>query len=172
MNAIIMTTTLLLLGINAFAYTETKIASARLQAKRNKDLRASVQITETKDGLRVRAYVRGLAPGSVHGLHIHEKGKCKGPDFKSAGGHYNPEKRPHGAPTAERTHLGDLGNLVADKQGMATTEVLIPLKKGRDLDKLIGLSVIIHAKADDLLSAPSGNSGDRIACGVIKAQKI
>ncbi len=172
MKTKIMTTVLLLIGLSGYGFTETKTATAKLLGTMNKDLRGTVRILETKRGLSVRADVRGLAPGSMHGLHIHETGKCQGPDFVSAGGHYNPETRPHGGPTAGSTHLGDLGNLVADKQGVATSEVLIPLKKGRDLDKLIGLSVIIHAKSDDLSTPPSGNSGDRMACGIIKAQKI
>jgi Cu-Zn family superoxide dismutase len=172
MNAWTLAAALLVLSPTAFSYTETKTALAELAAPGYKDFRAHVHLTETSKGIRIVADVRGLAPGSVHGFHIHEKGVCKGPDFESAGDHYNPEKHPHSAPAAQRKHLGDLGNIVANAEGVAVAEVLIPKEKGRDLDKLIHRSIIIHEKADDLATQPAGNAGGRIACGVIKAHRI
>lgn len=135
-----------------------------------KDMNGKVTLTETPEGVKITTEITGLKPGSVHGYHVHQNGKCEGPDFKSAGDHFNPSGKDHGGPAAMNKHMGDLGNLVADKQGVAKSEVMV---NGNNLlPQYVGKAVIIHAKPDDLSSQPSGDSGDRIACGVIKASKI
>jgi superoxide dismutase, Cu-Zn family len=148
-----------------------RTAHVTLQAPANKSLDGHVQIIESKAGLKVLADISGLKPGAVHGFHIHENGKCEGPDFKSAGEHLNPGKHPHAGPAASRKHAGDLGNLVADKNGRARTEVMISRTEIKGLSSLNGKAMIIHAQADDLSSQPSGEAGDRIACGLIKSEK-
>lgn len=112
--------------------------------------------------------IKGLRPNSSHGIHIHEVGKCDGPDFKSADDHFNPAGHKHGGPQSKQKHLGDLGNINTDKKGNARKEVRL---KGphANLEAIMERSVVLHAKTDDYRTQPSGNSGDRIACGLITA---
>lgn len=161
------------LGIasSAFALNAPMSARADLSSPSNKNLKATVKFLDTKEGIKLVADVSGLKPGSVHGFHIHEVGECKGPDFKSAGDHLNPEKHNHKGPAASEKHLGDLGNIVANKSGVAHTEILIPAHRQNHFQQVIGKSVIIHEKPDDQVSQPAGDSGDRIACGVIQTDK-
>lgn len=125
----------------------------------------------TSDGAVVMTgIVSGLKPGSRHGFHIHEKGDCSSPDFKSAGDHFNPTSQPHGDPAAPPHHLGDLANLEADDMGKAQVNARmqgVTLGDGGP-DDLVGRAVVVHADTDDYKTQPSGNSGDRIACGVIR----
>ena len=155
-------------NFRAIASNTPQMATANLTSAVEKDLKGTLHIHETKKGINITADVTGLKPGAVHGFHVHEKGECVGPDFKSAGDHLNPTKHNHGGPAAQVKHLGDLGNIVANDKGVARTEVFIPAEKGISISSFIGKSVVIHAKADDQASQPSGNSGDRIACAVIK----
>ena len=117
-----------------------------------------------RNEIRVTADIRGLAPNKKFGFHVHEFGTCENKGL-FAGGHLNPWRKKHAGPQAENRHLGDLGNLISDKQGVAVYSVSV---KGK-LEKFMGRSVIVHAKADDMKTQPTGNSGDRIACGVILA---
>jgi superoxide dismutase, Cu-Zn family len=118
--------------------------------------------------LRVEA--RGLAPG-LHGIHIHAVGRCDPPDFASAQGHWNPAGRAHGSANPAGMHAGDLPNLRADARGEGSGSFpLDPASAGADAANLFdgdGAAVVIHAAPDDLRSDPSGNSGARIACGVL-----
>jgi superoxide dismutase, Cu-Zn family len=131
-----------------------------------------VRFTEVAGGVRVVADISGLTPGGKHAFHIHEFGDVSAEDGSAAGGHYNPGGHPHGGPEAEHHHAGDLGNLTADAAGNAHYEIVV---KGLSLccggTPVIGRSVIIHAKEDDLASQPAGNAGPRIAQGVIGAGK-
>jgi Cu-Zn family superoxide dismutase len=117
--------------------------------------------------MRVVADISGLKPGK-HGLHIHEKGDCSAPDATSAGGHFNPEKKNHGAPDAAEHHLGDLGNIEAAAKGKAHLDRTVDfLTIAVDPNTIEGKAVIVHAQEDDLHSQPVGNAGARLACGVI-----
>lgn len=133
----------------------------------------TAKITAMKDGIKVTVKVSQLTPGQ-HGIHIHNVGKCEGPAFTSAGGHFNPTSAHHGINNAQNPHphLGDLGNLKVEQNGKANASFLISgvtLADGANsLFHEGGTSLVIHAKADDLQTDPSGNSGDRIACGVIE----
>jgi superoxide dismutase, Cu-Zn family len=114
--------------------------------------------------------VSGLKPGSEHGFHLHEKGDCSSPDFKSAGDHFNPTSQQHGDPAMPPHHLGDIPNLKADDMGKAPVNARIEgvtLGDGGSSD-VVGRAVVVHADRDDYKTQPSGNSGDRIACGVIQ----
>lgn len=155
------------LSFTVYAAKE-KSARAELESPSIKEIKGTLELKETAKGLKLTANVTGLKPGAVHGFHVHEGSECKGPDFKSAGGHFNPTKQDHNSPAAEQKHAGDMGNLVANKEGMAKTEVMIPKDMKVDLNSYVGKAVILHAKADDLTSQPSGDAGDRIACGIIK----
>ena len=134
-----------------------------------KKFKASGTITfkEVEGGVEVTANLEGLKPGE-HGFHIHEKGDCSAPDAKSAGGHFNPGGHKHGGPDADEHHAGDLGNLKAGKDGKATkTFTMQGITLGDDPTSIAGKGFIVHEKADDLKTQPTGNAGDRAACGVI-----
>ncbi|GGH86094.1 superoxide dismutase [Cu-Zn] 1 [Pullulanibacillus pueri] len=129
-------------------------------------------LVQTNNGVLVQVKASGLDPG-FHGIHFHEVGRCEGPDFSSAGGHFNPFQKEHGLKNPKGSHAGDLNNITADAQGIVNTTFItrrVTLKKGEkhSLFDLDGSALIIHAKADDQMSNPSGNSGDRVVCGVIK----
>jgi superoxide dismutase, Cu-Zn family len=133
----------------------------------------TAKITATKDGVKIAVTVEQLPPGE-HGIHIHTVGKCEGPAFASAGAHFNPSNAHHGVhnPQDPHPHLGDMPNLVVDQDGKGkATFTLKGVTLGDAATSLFhdgGTAIVIHAKADDLMSDPSGNSGDRIACGVIE----
>jgi Cu-Zn family superoxide dismutase len=119
-------------------------------------------------GVHMEAKVSGLTPGE-HGIHVHEVGDCSAPDATSAKGHFNPTGKFHGAPGGEH-HAGDMPNLMADADGKASYSADLPdLAIGSGDGNILGRGVIIHAAADDYKSQPAGNSGKRVACGVIKA---
>jgi Cu-Zn family superoxide dismutase len=134
------------------------------------EVRGTVHFASTANGVKVTANITGLEPNSKHGFHIHEKADLSAPDLASAGGHFNPTGHKHGGPEGTDRHGGDLGNLTADAGGKATYEATIP---GITIDDaktgIVGHSVIIHEKPDDLKTDPAGNAGARIAGGVIKA---
>lgn len=147
----------------------TKAIAALFPTKDN-HVSGTVTFTKVEDGIKVVADVEGLTPGE-HGFHIHEFGDCSAPDGASAGGHFNPTGHQHGGPDAENRHVGDLGNLTADATGKAHYE---RVDKQLALDgphSILGHSVIVHAKADDMKTQPTGNAGARVACGVIGAAK-
>jgi len=129
-----------------------------------------VSFEKTGKGVRVVADLNGLAPGP-HGFHIHEYGDCSSPDAGSAGGHFNPTGMPHAAPNVDKRHEGDLGNVEADKSGHARLEITDKKLTLEGPNSIIGRAVVVHAQADDFKSQPAGNSGARIACGVIGIAK-
>ena len=127
-----------------------------------------VTFTAKGDKIIVTARVSGLAPGP-HGFHVHEKGDCSAGDGMSAGGHFNPFGKPHGNPSAPDHHGGDMPMLEADAAGNATlTAELDGVTIGSGPADLVGRSVIVHKDADDFKTQPTGNSGARVACGVIR----
>lgn len=118
-------------------------------------------------GVKVTGVIGGLEPNSKHGFHVHEFGDCSAPDAASAGGHYTPSKSQHGGTEAPR-HEGDLGNIEADAKGVATVDVTVPnVSTVGGSAPLVGRGLIVHAKADDLKTQPTGDSGARAACGVL-----
>jgi superoxide dismutase, Cu-Zn family len=130
----------------------------------------TVTFIKTTDGIKVDAKIEGLTPGK-HGFHIHEFGDCSSPDGASAGGHFNPGHMEHGAPTDMNKHEGDIGNITADSSGIASLEWTDKSLSFDGVNSIIGHSVIIHAKEDDLKTQPTGNAGARVACGVIGIAK-
>ena len=129
----------------------------------------TVMLVDTPHGLLVRGALTGLPPGT-HAIHFHETGKCE-PPFKTAGGHFNPEKKSHGVLDPGGSHAGDLPNLVVPANGKLDFELFVAgLTLGPGPDSVLdadGTALVIHAKADDYRTQPAGDSGDRIACGVI-----
>lgn len=151
------------------AETEPLSAGAALKDKDGKDVGAATLI-QTPDGLRIAVTGYRLPPGT-HGLHLHAVGDCKPPDFASAGGHFNPAGKQHGRLNPAGAHAGDLPNLVVADSGEAGADITtkaVTLEPGpTSLLDGKGTSIVIHAAADDEKTDPTGNSGGRIACGVI-----
>lgn len=142
-------------------------AVAVLSPAANGKVKGQVTFQEATEGVRVIANIEGLTPGK-HGFHIHEKGDCSAADFTSAGGHFNPSKVKHGSPTDPEHHVGDFGNLEANDQGVAKFERVFSWLTFSGTNSILSKAVIIHEKADDLTTQPTGNAGGRLACGVIQ----
>jgi len=147
-------------------------AVAVLHPTEGHEVTGTVWFTKTENGIKVVADVEGLTPG-MHGFHIHQLGDCTAPDGTSAGGHFAPDGSPHGAPDdpADQRHVGDLGNIQADQDGVAYLEWTDPLISFSGGHSIIGRAVIVHAGEDDLESQPTGDAGARVACGVIGIAK-
>ena len=132
----------------------------------------TLTVTNEGDAVSILGEITGLAPGKEVGFHVHEVGNCSLPDFTSAGEHFNPTMDPHGGPKSKARHLGDLPNAKADNNGRALIDVTV---KGPTLvDKdgaptaILGKALVVHAMRDDYKTQPSGDSGARVACGVIQ----
>lgn len=132
----------------------------------NEGVAGTVTFTDKGDGIQVEAHITGLAPGS-HGFHIHQFGDLSTTDGKSAGGHYNPEGHQHSSPSSTKRHVGDLGNLVADADGVAAYSRFDEELSLSGTLSILGRAIIIHAGEDDLRSQPTGNAGSRVGYGVI-----
>lgn len=131
-------------------------------------VRGRIQFSEGKDGsTRIRGRVNNLTPG-LHGFHIHEYGDLTDRTGKSAGGHFNPDGHDHAGPDSAKRHVGDLGNIEANEDGIAQVDVSV---KGLKVHFVLGRSIVVHAGQDDLKSQPSGDAGPRVAVGVIGIQQ-
>ena len=149
-------------------YDENTKAVSDLHSATMEKMSGLMKIEDNSDHLNIEIEVSGLKPNTKHGFHIHENGMCEGPSYKSSGEHFNPHKHPHGKPDTKKRHIGDMGNIETDANGAAKKTIILPKQKIDDLNLIIGKSVLIHAGTDDLKTQPSGDSGDRIACGLIK----
>ena len=129
----------------------------------------TAQLFASGNEVNISLAALGISPG-VHGVHLHTVGSCEAPEFTSAGGHLNPGGRQHGTATPAGSHLGDIPNLTAGSGGAGTVSMTLPGTREEVLAQLFdadGTAVVIHAGADDYRTDPSGNSGGRIACGVL-----
>jgi Cu-Zn family superoxide dismutase len=182
-----MTTAAMVCGILAFgcgsdnkekggkgAGKVTAVATAKVMPSQaattqpvNNKVTGTVTFEQVGSNVNMFADINGLTPGK-HGYHIHEKGDLSDPALKSVGGHFDMSGSKHGAPDTTAHHSGDMGNLDADANGHA--KLMLTLKN-ISLDQLVGKSVIVHAGEDDLKTDPSGNSGGRVAGGVIEMKK-
>ena len=168
---------LLAAGSSAHSQTPAEKPSAPLKAvallhpTAGSKVGGTVTFTEAADGVQVHAEITGLTPGN-HGFHVHEFGDCSAVDASSAGAHFNPTHKPHAGPDTPERHVGDMGNVQADASGKATLKYVDhQISLTHDERSVIGRSVVVHEKADDLKSQPSGDSGARIACSVIGRAK-
>jgi len=127
-----------------------------------------IVIWDQGSGVALQLALHDLTPGE-HGIHFHQVPKCEGPDFKSAGGHFNPEAKKHGFDSPDGHHAGDMKNFTVGLDGKAKMKLEdgeVTLKDGPHSLLTNGAAIVVHAKADDYKTDPSGNSGDRVACGV------
>lgn len=145
-------------------------AQATMKPAKKQKAKGIIHFTQSGDKVKMEAMIEGLKPGP-HGFHIHETGDCSAADFSSAGGHFNPGHKSHGASDAAEKHAGDMGNIVADSKGKAKLTLELSGTSLSGPEGIIGKAVIIHEKADDYKTQPTGNAGGRLACGVIEALK-
>ena len=154
-------------GLACFARgQEVTRAMAQLGPKSGSEVTGTVAFMKVGDEVQVIGSVTHLSPGK-HGFHIHDKGDCSAADASSAGGHFNPTQQHHGGPATPEHHAGDLGNIEADSSGNAQISWKGKLSMGGS-DSIIGKSLVVHENEDDLKTDPAGNSGARVACGVIQ----
>jgi len=130
-------------------------------------------LSQVRDEVRIRVVISNLPPG-LHAMHIHTVGECHGPDFKTAGAHFNPYGRKHGAQNKDGPHAGDLPNFEVREDGTAQVELsspLVTLRQGKNSLLPSGRTcLVIHAHPDDGVTDPTGNAGARLACGIILKQ--
>jgi len=156
---------LALTGCVPMAPPDAVVATANLVDSNGAAI-GTVRMFSEPTGIMLRINASGI-PAGQHGVHLHSVGRCEGPKFTSAGPHWNPTQKKHGHRNPAGYHMGDLGNLGVGADGKLVVALLVPeatLDGIRDGD---GTALVLHAKADDEVTDPSGNSGDRIACAVL-----
>jgi superoxide dismutase, Cu-Zn family len=147
-------------------------AAVQLSPTQGNTANGGLKLTAAGTGVKISGMLQGLKPSSEFGFHFHEKGDCSAPDATSAGAHFNPGSQDHGNPQAQPHHAGDMMNVKSDAQGVAEVSLDNPdvtLQSGQPND-IVGKALVVHAKPDDYKTQPSGDSGDRIACGVVAIQ--
>lgn len=147
-------------------------AAVMLEPTEGNQTRGELRFAAVGDRIEVTGTLSGLPGNSTHGFHVHETGDCSAPDATSAGGHFNPASTDHGRVGQGEHHAGDSDNITADAEGNATVQGWLEgatVGDGAATD-IVGKAVIVHADADDYVTQPTGNAGDRLACGVIAAR--
>jgi superoxide dismutase, Cu-Zn family len=158
-----------LVGCQSGHYGSGQKASATLESRSGSSTKGTVNFVSQGHDVLVTGTISGLRPNAEHGFHVHEKGDCSAPDATSAGGHFNPDGKSHGMPGHGAHHSGDMPNIKSDANGNAVYSAKISgLAVDTGKNGIIGKSVVIHRDPDDYKSQPAGNSGPRIACGLIK----
>jgi Cu-Zn family superoxide dismutase len=150
-------------------FSRTKAAVATLSPSATSGVTGIVQFSGGGTSVDVHVTASGLQPGSIHGFHVHDVGNCASADFMSAGDHFNPTHKPHGAQDHPH-HAGDMPSLLADPSGKIDARFTLEGVTLGGADGFVGHAVVLHALADNFDAQPSGNSGGRIACGVIAAE--
>lgn len=161
----VLALSLALVALPSRSAAKTKVELKDAQGKPVGD----VVVWDQGPGVALEIKLHDLTPG-VHAIHFHQVPKCEGPDFKSAGGHFNPESKKHGFDNPEGHHAGDMKNFTVGANGKASARLEdndVTLKDGPHSLLTNGAAIVVHAKADDYKTDPAGNSGDRVACGVL-----
>lgn len=157
-------------GSGANSGANSSPVMAVMQPTAGNSAAGTVGFRQQGDQIMVAVKLSGLPPG-LHGFHIHEKGDCSAPDATSAGGHFNPTGQQHGDPMHAEHHGGDFGNLTAAADGTAVIDLTLPASQvslsSGPANSIIGRGLIVHSAPDDFMTQPTGNSGARLACGVI-----
>jgi len=145
-------------------------AMAELKATQGNGVSGTLMLAPDAGGVHITGSIKGLPPGSTHGFHVHENGDCSAPDASSAGGHFNPSNEQHGNPESGGHHRDGMPNITADAEGTAELDAVVSgvTLRTQEANDVVGKSIVIHEKADDYKTQPSGDSGKRIACGIIK----
>lgn len=158
----------LILALAGCAAPRGPAATASLRPTTGNNTSGTVRFVQSASQVIVSGEVRGLKPGAVHGFHVHEKGDCSSGDGNSAGGHFNPEGRPHGQHGQGAHHAGDLPSLKADAAGVAAFSFESrSITVGSGATDVVGRGLIVHRDPDDHTTQPTGNAGPRLACAVI-----
>jgi Cu-Zn family superoxide dismutase len=167
-NAFTLAACTLVLASCATMPADGPSATAVMRPASGSQAHGSVKFTQVGARVRVDAEIAGLSPG-LHGMHVHEKGDCSAADATSTGPHFSTAGKKHGGPDTMERHAGDLGNINANEYGKANLSIMVDgISVGQSPDGVVGRGVIVHANADDLKTDPTGNSGDRISCGVVE----
>ena len=158
-----------ILAVLAFCLPSAAKTKVALKDAQGKDV-GTAMLSQKGTGVELQLHLHDLPPGD-HAIHFHQNPKCDAPDFKSAGPHFNPDGKKHGLENAEGHHAGDMQNFTVGAKGKADVTLQDnDVNLGADAHSLFsngGTALVIHAKADDMKTDPSGNSGDRIACGAV-----
>jgi Cu-Zn family superoxide dismutase len=168
--ALLASTLLLTAGEEADAPKGPTKAVAVLTPTKGSKVHGVVTFTQEGDAVHITGKIVGLSPGE-HGFHVHEFGDINSADGMATGGHFDSNKHKHGAEDAAERHTGDLGNIKAGEDGVATIDKMDKVIKLSGANSIIGRGLIVHAKADDLKTQPTGNAGGRAAQGVIGVAK-
>ena len=154
------------LSFSVIASSQTKVELKDAQGKSV----GTATIKPAKTGVQIALNLHDL-PAGQHAIHIHQNAKCEAPDFKSAGGHFNPDSKHHGTENPDGHHAGDMQNITVPEKGKLKTTITNADVNLKDDSHSVfsngGTALVIHAKADDMKTDPAGNAGDRIACGTI-----
>ena len=146
-------------------------AVAQIAPTQGNTVTGALALAQSAEGVHITGSIQGLKPDAEFGFHVHEKGDCTAPDGSSAGGHFNPTQAQHGNPTGPTHHAGDMLNIKSDAQGVAQVDVTAAGTSltGDPGTDVMGKAIVVHEGPDDYTTQPSGNSGKRVACGVIAA---